>query len=272
MTLSNQQQADLAKVLQLRNNHVETGFMRPLQFLRKYAAPLSYSKSAVLMAPPELSISCGINDTGLGSASAAPVYPTGSTHLWDVANITTFDDSGTLRITGVTDPIGAANLSQADNAKRAISSGGAMVFDGVDDTYSVSYSLSQPFARIAVVQGDGTAGTVCDGATLNTARIYFASAAIRAYAGSTLQRTTAFTTKEIYVAVFDGASSLLKINDGAAHSGAVGAAVPNGFTMGTLGNGTTDPFGGSIFGILECNPANLAENLAWMAARHGVSI
>ena len=86
MTLSNQQQADLAKVLQLRNNHVETGFMRPLQFLRKYAAPLSYSKSAVLMAPPELSISCGINDTGLGAVYSETPYDSGALLTWLDAN------------------------------------------------------------------------------------------------------------------------------------------------------------------------------------------
>lgn len=204
-----------------------------------------------------------------GEGVSVPAYPIGSTHLWDVADVVT---SGSEIVT-ITDPIGAVNLTQATSSKRALLSGGAMVFDGIDDTYTASYSLSQPFARIAVVQGDGTAGTVCDGASPgNNARMHFASAAIRAYAGVTLQRATAFTAKEIYVAVFNSTSSSLKINDGTPHSGDAGSATPNGITVGTFGNGTTDPFGGSIFGILECDPTNLAENLAWMAARHGITL
>lgn len=107
---------------------------------------------------------------------------------------------------------------------------------------ATAFTLNQPETvylvgtQVTVTAND----TVFDGNALNTMRLYETGAAaqVQMYAGTGGPASTAWTaaTPKVVACVFNGASSSIRVNTGAAGSGNAGASNAGGFTLGAAGN------------------------------------
>lgn len=121
----------------------------------------------------------------------------------------------------------------------------AAVFDGVNDTLSSSFTLSQPVTLFIVAKYDDstTNASLFDGTTGNTMRVFRAAATqVAAFAGAQLSSSN--TTPEswhIWELIYNGASSSIMADGTSLASGNAGTASGNGITLGTFGNGFSSP-------------------------------
>jgi hypothetical protein len=136
------------------------------------------------------------------------------------------------------------HLKQATATNQPTISGGTYIFDGVDNFMKCdAFTLNQPttvclaFKQVTWTSGD----RVFDGNTA-TAGLCVQNAltpALQINAGAGIQESgnLAVDTYGVLVAVFNGASSLIQINNGTADAGNAGANNMGGFTLGQGGGG-----------------------------------
>jgi hypothetical protein len=130
------------------------------------------------------------------------------------------------------------------------------VVDGVDDRLSAAFTLAQPTTVFIVAQYHAARSandTLFDGGPglMNSMRAYRVVTGISLYAGGTLEDVALAmdvqTSYHYYTAIFNGASSSLKADEGTADTGSPGTASPSGFTLASHGN------------VGEFGPVNVAE-------------
>lgn len=190
-----------------------------------------------------------------------------SLSLWlDASDATTrFQDSGlTTLALADTDPVGgwkdksgnARHVLQATAGKRpllklAIQNGLPIIrSDGTDDFLQASYTLNQPYTRYALAKWTGGL-TLLDGTTLNTGLMYVTGGNVSIFAGSNVSTGANPASFFLATAVFNGASSSIRIDSGTAASGNAGASNPGGITLGVRGDTTTQPTANDYSEIIE---------------------
>jgi hypothetical protein len=143
-------------------------------------------------------------------------------------------------------------------------------FDGSNDNLAATgFTLNQPSTMVAVfVQRMDPAGNkgLMDGASADYSRYLFVAGSgntLGLYAGTTLNGP-ALTVGTIYhtTAIFNGASSSVRINGGTATSGNAGSGGASGVTIGSSNNGAGGEYAQFDFGeVFGYNSALSAGNL-----------
>src|SRR5690606_35284341 len=133
------------------------------------------------------------------------------------------------------------------------------------DVYSVAYTRAQPVARLAVVQCIDTAGTVLDGATVNTGRIYYTGGTFRIYAGaaSVPLVSTTLTNWHVVGAALRGSTSYMTVDGTPTTEANAGSSAPSGMTLGSAGASYTDGAQMRLVCAVECAISRLAEWTEW---------
>ena len=142
----------------------------------------------------------------------------------------------------------ARHLVQATGTNQPAynSTGGVFTFDGADNFMKVTGGFTLNQAWTLVIVGSQKAWTnidmLCDGNAINTGQIRqdtTTPALTITTNGTTVASNTnlALNTRGILCAVFNGASSSLRVNDTAKTTGNAGAGNAGGFTLGCGGNG-----------------------------------
>ena len=137
-------------------------------------------------------------------------------------------------------------LQATDGARPPKQSDGSILFNGTDEYLKCgAFTLNQPETvymlgrQVTWVDGN----TVWDGNAGNDMRLFNAdqNPTIYLYAGAQAAGNSDFTvnTYAVACAVYNGASSVLQINNNASTTGNAGAANGSGFTLGAFGNGAT---------------------------------
>lgn len=134
------------------------------------------------------------------------------------------------------------HLVQATGTNQPAYSAGVFTFDGADNFMKVTggFTFNQPVTIYFVGQQVSWTGndTFFDGNSANTGIIYQTGVTptIVLYAGANAANTTnlAVATDGVVCAVFNGASSSLRINNNAKTTGNPGAGNMGGFTLGAL--------------------------------------
>ena len=147
--------------------------------------------------------------------------------------------------------------------KTAIQNGLPVVrFDGVDDFVAVDFSLGQPTTVFVVAKFLDTAlDTLIDGfagANVNKRRLYRnASTTYTLFAGSGGPVSAATTPEAFHSigAVFNGASSEIRIDGGSAATGNPGAGASTGITVGAVAGAASDWANADIAEVLLYNTA-----------------
>lgn len=144
----------------------------------------------------------------------------------------------------------ARHLVQATGTNQpALQADGSILFDGVDNFLQASaFTLNQPFTIYLLGrQVTWTAGDrIFDGNTQDTTEVLQttagASPQIRQFAGSQGSDNSDWTvnTYAVLVAIFNGASSVLQINNSTAVTSDAGAQNAAGFTLGAIGTGSAN--------------------------------
>ncbi len=115
-------------------------------------------------------------------------------------------------------------------------------FDGVNDRLQITTGAhSQPMTTVIVAKLNATAGTpvLVDGGNTNFTHDVGSTTDFIAYAGTTLDSGVALDTNwHIVVAIFNGASSNIRVDGGAGVTGNAGAAGRTGLTIGSAFSGT----------------------------------
>jgi hypothetical protein len=145
-------------------------------------------------------------------------------------------------------------------------------FDGVDDNLAATgFTLNQPSTIVAVfVQRMDPAGNkgLLDGASADYSRYLFVGGSgntLGVYAGGTPINGPTLTVGAAYyaVAIFNGASSSVRVNGGTATSGNAGSSGASGITIGSANNGAGGEYGQFDFGeIFAYNSALSADYIA----------
>lgn len=184
------------------------------------------------------------------SAVFNPRQISGLAGWWD------FDDAATVTvatgISAVTDKSGnVRTLSQSTTNNRpawtanSINGKYAAVFDGSNDALTASFTLAQPVTAFLVARwNDVNSGTMMDGATGNTMRLFRTAANNYAmFAGTQLTSTnTTPATYAVHECLFNGtASELVRNGTNIGASSSAGTSSPGGIYLGTFGNGFSDP-------------------------------
>lgn len=136
------------------------------------------------------------------------------------------------------------NLVQAStSAQPTAQDDGSVLFDGIAHYLESSFALTQPetvymmFKQVTWTLND----YVMDGFGANTARVgqEVGTPKLQLYAGSfaAANGDLAVDTYGAVAIVFNGASSLIQVNENAATTGDAGAANMGGIVLGALGNG-----------------------------------
>lgn len=200
--------------------------------------------------------------------------------LWLKADVAVYSDAGsTLAVNS--DPVAQWNdvsgsnhhVSQATASKRptlltGIKAGLPVVrFDGVDDfLISSGFTLNQPHTRLGVIiNRSATAGAnvMVDGITDDLGYWYWTAAdTLTMHAGAAVTTTGVGTDWNVIRGVFNGVSSKLSINAGAAGTGDVGAGNAGGITLGSGGAGAAYWTDCDIGEILEYDTALSDANVA----------
>jgi hypothetical protein len=192
------------------------------------------------------------------TAQFTPLSLSGLAAWWDFSDLfTLFQDSArTTAASADADPIGGVtdksgngrHLSQSTSTKRlalkfAIQNGRVVVRgDGVDDFLQVAFALNQPVYIAAVLQQRSwSAGSrLWDGATSGTTQLLQAGTTPNLRA----QTTAALNSASLAVGAFgiievlyNGASSILRVNNNADVTGDAGASNAGGLTLGNRGAG-----------------------------------
>lgn len=134
-------------------------------------------------------------------------------------------------------------LQAVDAARPPKQADGSILFDGVAQFLKCNtFTLNQPETIYLLAKQITWAvnEAICDGNTVNTGRIFntTASPTISLQAGSTTNANSDFVlgAYAVVVAVFNGAASVLQINNGAVSSGNPGSGNMAGFTLGAAGD------------------------------------
>jgi len=119
-----------------------------------------------------------------------------------------------------------------------------ITFDGVDDSLSKAFTLSQPYTVYAVLTQEAWAAGryIFSGVTFNAAVIQSATTPdIKAFAGVVGGAVSDLVvgTPNVMSVVFNGASSLLQVRQGTPWTGDAGAYNPGGLTVGAAVYGTS---------------------------------
>jgi hypothetical protein len=128
--------------------------------------------------------------------------------------------------------------------------------DGSDDLMVTSaFTLNQPCTVFAVIvqRTDPTMnkGILDGGGSAYTRYVYYPASGntIGIYAGTTLGGPTIVTGTPYYLtAIFNGASSSIRVNGGTPSSGNAGSSAASGFTIGAAYNGASAEYGQTDFG------------------------
>lgn len=153
-------------------------------------------------------------------------------------------------------------------------------FDGINDqfTYTVA-ATSQPFTVFTVAKwGATTFGTVLDGDTINTLRLYRSDAnTANMHAGGGIVLGGPQAVLEafgIYALIFNGASSSGRINGGTGTSGNAGASAIAGIHVAAQGDGG-GPFDGDLAELIIYNSALTLANMnivgRYLAQKYAIS-
>lgn len=142
--------------------------------------------------------------------------------------------------------VGSDTLVQAAGAnqptKQTVSGLTVVRFDGVNDRVQITTGAHvQPMTTVLVAKLNGTAGTpvLVDGGNTNFTHDIGSTTAFIMYAGTTLSSAVTLDTAwHIIVAIFNGASSKIRIGGGAGVAGGAGAAGRTGLTLGSAFSGT----------------------------------
>jgi hypothetical protein len=223
-----------------------------------------------------------------GAAAFAPTDIAGLLS-WLKADAGTLQTSGGSTAVADGDPVGewqdqsgsGNHFAQATGAARptlklAIQNGRSVArLDGTDDSMTLTLAVPQPFTvAMAIRCTNANNGYALDGATLNRTLISFPNGTtVRFFAGNIVDATVADSTVfSTLVALFDGASSVLRWND-AETAGNVSTGSNNGgFTLGSGGDGT-QPFTGDVGEVLiydsALSPADRASVADYLKDRWG---
>jgi hypothetical protein len=200
-------------------------------------------------------------------------------------------DVGVTIVTGVSqwdDQSGNTNhLVQATGGSQptvtaaAVNGLPALLFDGVDDNLSKSYgTLAQPLTVFLVVRQETwtSARTIVDGkAAAGTMMVLQTgvSPALSLNAGASVANNTnlALASFGLVTAIFNGASSVLQIQNTAETTGDPGAGTPNGLTIGSRANATQFANVSVAEAIVMAASATATERTnmkAYVLARYGI--
>lgn len=224
-----------------------------------------------------------------------PTSVSGISAWYDPSDISTLfqDVAGTTPVTADGDPVARVNdksgnshnLLQATSSKRPIykTSGGLswLLFDGVDDILSATFTIPQPFVRVTGIKTPASisSGTqILGGAVVNTGVLFYSgTAAIGIYSGVTLGTvavaiSTAYCTTERH----NGASSRVAINNGSYTSGDAGSTLPGGVSVGgsqAAGSGFSaiSYYGGAIYAA-DVSAADIARLRTFVGAKSGLTL
>lgn len=134
------------------------------------------------------------------------------------------------------------DLAQATGTNQPAYSAGVFTFDGADNYLkTAAFTLNQPISYFALIRQDGyTAGdAIVDGNTSATVLIQQQSSTpqVRIYAGAPTASSAdlAIGTWGVVAAVFNGASSVLRVNNNADITGDTGAQNAGAITLGSTG-------------------------------------
>jgi len=150
------------------------------------------------------------------------------------------------------------HLVQATGTNQPAYSAGVLTFDGVDNFMQVVFAQSQPWSVYLVMeQSSWTGGNrfIGGGTDLKTEIIQSnASPELYIYAGgdtTASNNNLALGSYGIVCAVYNGASSSLRVNNTAKTTGNPGAVAPGGITLGCRG-GVMSSFGDGSFKEVVC--------------------
>lgn len=186
-----------------------------------------------------------------GNRAATAFTPTNITSLyaWYDSNdaATIYQDSALTTLAGVGDVVGGwkdktANLNhvlQATTTNKPTRQTAGIRFDGIDNYLRCTFGASQAQANevwmVADYNGSTSATSYLFGAidTSNRAELGMATSKYVLLAGSSFSTSiTPTNNKQIHQIIFNGASSALAINGGAASTGNPGAQAMTGLTLG----------------------------------------
>lgn len=158
--------------------------------------------------------------------------------------------------------------------------------DGVDDFLRVTFTLAaQPYFVFAVMQKVGAAQNnprFFDGGSSGTMDLFCGGAApgsnsvvsMNAGAGIVNSNAATLTDWNRYECQFNGASSKIKIGDGAYATGTCNAAAPGGLILGCWGDQSSSPIQARYNTVIVCSAIPSADDLAalhqWAKNRTGV--
>lgn len=166
----------------------------------------------------------------------------------------------------------------AYNATGGPTGGPVVIGDTTDDFLRGTWTAPQPL-DLWIVAKFGTTGTLCDGSTGNTHRIFATtttSVTTTADGVSNLTRSTTDVTVNYhcYHVVFNGASSSFQIDDAAGTSGAMAGTASGGLILNIFGDQASAPAGASILEVVRysrvLDATETATVRAYLKGRHGV--
>lgn len=213
--------------------------------------------------------------------------------LWLRANEGTFQDSAKTTVAiSDGDVIGAwedqsgnnRDVLQGTTANKPtlrlnVRNGRSVVrFDGVNDFLQASYAnIVQPYVRFVVIESDGAISEqIVSSVDSNNAVLFISDGStFDIFAGNILGGPAFDTNWHIFVGVFDGASSSIRI-DGSATLGDAGAnVIDGGATIGAFHNGLDTFFGGDIAEVLDYSNITsdeIDQLEQYLADRYGITL
>lgn len=200
--------------------------------------------------PPEVYYRL-IRQRGQGSGGTPPFTPSVvNPRAWyDPSDLSTMfqDGAGTIPVTANNDPVARVNdksgnspplLAAIDAARPLYKTAGGLhwlEFDGVDDTLSASYDLTQPWDRISAHRWLGASDPerFFGGSTTDNGQLYTTVGELRIYSGVELSGLAAPAQGVDFVATerHDGVNSRLAIDKGAYQVGNAGANASVGIRL-----------------------------------------
>jgi len=203
-----------------------------------------------------------------------------------------FQDAARTTVAGVGDPVGSwfdpdsgIGATQSGTA-RPVRAAAGLTFDGVNDFLDAAIGARpQPETLYLVLQMTGTGAgfeTISDAVgDVNAGRIFVETPSgapfLSAISGGSLANTTRpYGALVAVCAVFNGASSVLRVNTSDV-SGDLGTSTSTGLRLGAYGTGAPGYFASMrVAMVLRYAAAHTASQrdaiIAWAAARHGVTL
>lgn len=150
--------------------------------------------------------------------------------------------TGTTNASAWANQIGTAGpLLQASGAAQpAIQADGSLLFDGVDDRMTAVFTLDQPVTLYLVFKQITWSSNdyFCDGVVAQQAIRQAGTGTTIAQVGSLPGASDATFGLDVYgviTSVYNGASSILKVDGGTNNTGDIGVGNPGGFILGSDG-------------------------------------